>query len=224
MANQRSRQVAGGGLVATACVALTALLAPPASGQLTNSDNPFRQSPNVWIYHSRDADGFSDGSRQLPLGSYTLGLWATGGANPSVTEDPLCTENTPPGGQELCALNMTFQLTGPGQLLSFTAASGLTAGVFINQSGKSMNVNLVTGTDPLPAGFPPAFIGDLSFSLEGQDSWVTVAGVEGLGPDTASHPVTPQILFAPEPASWLGLACSLLGLAGLHALRSARAR
>jgi hypothetical protein len=223
MARHSRRRIAPGGLAAAAG-ALTALFAAPAWAQLDNSDNPFRASPDAWVYHSRDGDGFYDGTRVLPIGTHSLGIWATGGAISSEAGADLCTSTSPGAGQELCALDVDFQLSGTGRLLGFTPAPGRTAGVFLNGTGTRLRVNFASGTAPLPAGFPPALLGTLGVAVTGGDTVVTVAGLAALGPDTAEHPVPTHVMFVPEPGSWLLMASALLGLAGLHALRSARAR
>jgi hypothetical protein len=221
MANQSRRERAGGGVAAAGCMALLALLTPPAWGQNTN---PFGASPDVWVYHSRGGDGYYDGTSVLPLGTHTLGIWATGGAVSSETGTTLCTETSPDTGQELCALDVEFQLTGAGQLVGFTPAEGLVAGSFLSTQGTRLRVNIASGMNPLRAGFPPQRIGDLTVAVTGGNTVVSIAGVAGLGPDTASHPISPHVEFVPEPGSWLLMASALAGLAGLHALRRALAR
>jgi hypothetical protein len=221
MANQSRTELAGGSAAAAACIALLALLAPPAWGQPTN---PFGASPDVWIYHSRGGDGYYDGTSVLPLGTHTLGIWATGGAVASETGATLCTDTSSATGQELCALDIDFQLSGAGQLVSFTPAEGLVAGSFVSSAGRRLRVNVASGTNPLRAGFPPARIGDLTVAVTGGDTVVSIAGVAGLGPDTAPHPISPHVEFVPEPGSWLLMVSALAGLAGLHALRRALAR
>lgn len=224
MARHNTGRVARGGLVGAAALALLALLAPPAWSQPTNSDNPFRVSPNVWVYHSRSGDGYYGGTRVLPLGTHTLGIWATGGAISSTPGAELCTPDSPSGGQELCALDIEFVLSGAGRLLSFTPASGLSAGAYVNPTGTRLKVNIASGSIPLAAGFPPPFLGNLTLSVTGGDTVVTIGGAGGLGPDTSSHTIQTHVEFVPEPGSWLLMASALLGLAGLYALRSARAR
>jgi hypothetical protein len=208
----------------TAVLLLALLIAPGATLALTNADNPFRASPSIMVYHSRDGDGYYDFTRVLPLGTQTLDIWATGGAISSVPGPTLCLPGSPSGGQEVCALNIHFQLSGNGELISFAAADGLSSGSFVNPPGTLLTVNLTSGAAPLPAGFPPMRIGALTLAVNGGDVVVNMTGVQGLGPDQAPHPMEPHTMFLPEPGQFWLLSSALLGLAALHRVRKARAR
>ena len=209
----------------TALLLAALVFAPGASAQPTNDDNPFRVHPSIFVYHSRDGDGFWDFTTQLPIGPHVLPIRATAGALSSLVP-PLCIPSTPLGGNEICALDVEFQLSGEGRLLSFTPAPPYLAGTasFVNSAGTRLQVNLTSGSAPLAAGFPPPVIGDLELEVTGGLVSVSVAGVMGIGPSSVdSQPVFPHIEFIPEPNGILLLGSCIGMLALLHRWKRMRA-
>jgi len=211
-----------------ACLAVL-VLAPAAAAQPTNDDSPFRASPLIWVYHSPHGDGSYHFTTVLPIGTYdgmqALDIWATGGAIPSEAGPPLCISSAePPAGNEICALNVQFELSGDGELLSFTPAPpfvGL-AESFVNSAGTLLRMNLTSAALPLPAG-PPERIGSLALDVTGGTLSVSVTGVEGVGADGVTNPVASHILFIPEPSEILLLASGIGMLALLGRFRRVRA-
>ncbi len=211
-----------------ACLAVL-VLAPAAAAQPTNDDSPFRASPLIWVYHSPHGDGSYHFTTVLPIGTYdgmqALGIWATGGANPSEGGPPLCISSAEPSaGNEICALNVQFELSGDGELLSFTPAPRFVplAESFVNPTGTRLRMNLTSAALPLPAG-PPERIGSLALDVTGGTLSVSVTGVKGVGADGVTHPVASHILFIPEPSEILLLASGIGMLALLGRFRRVRA-
>ncbi len=209
---------------------------PPPPPPLTNDDSPFRASPSIWVYHSRDGDGGYDFTTALPIGTHNLGIWATGGADSSGEEGPLCiTSAEPPTGDEVCALDMEFRLSGDGELLSFAPAEAFfdVTESFMDPEdtppGIRLRVILSSADAPLPAGYPPQEIGELSLEVGGGVMSVAVAqhdpllvGSEAIGADGSEHPVAGEILFIPEPSEFLLLASGIAMLALLGRYRRLR--
>lgn len=212
-----------------ACLAVL-VLAPAAPAQPpTNDDSPFRASPLIWVYHSPHGDGSYHFTTVLPIGTYdgmqALDIWATGGAISSEGGPPLCIGSAePPAGNEICALNVQFELSGDGRLLSFTPAPRFVplAESFVNSAGTRLRMNLTSAALPLPAG-PPERIGSLALDVTGGTLSVSVTGVKGVGADGVTHPVASHILFIPEPSEILLLASGIGMLALLGRLRRVRA-
>jgi len=219
-----------------ACLAVL-VLAPAAAAQPTNDDSPFRASPLIWVYHSppspphgEGGDGSYHFTTVLPIGTYdgmqALDIWATGGAISSEGGPPLCigSAEPPPAGNEICALNVQFELSGDGRLLSFTPAPRFVplAESFVNSTGTLLRMNLTSAALPLPAG-PPERIGSLALEVTGGTVSVSVTGVKGVGADGVTNPVASHILFIPEPSEILLLASGIGMLALLGRFRRVRA-
>ena len=214
-----------------ACLAVL-VLAPAAPAQPpTNDDSPFRASPLIWVYHSPHGDGSYHFTTVLPIGTYdgmqALDIWATGGAISSEGGPPLCigSAEPPPAGNEICALNVQFELSGDGRLLSFTPAPRFVplAESFVNSAGTRLRMNLTSSALPLPAGSPVQRIGSLALDVTGGTLSVSVTGVKGVGADGVTNPVASHILFIPEPSEILLLASGIGMLALLGRFRRVRA-
>ena len=220
-----------------ACLAVLVLV-PAAFAQPTNDDSPFRASPLIWVYHSpphgeNGGDGSYHFTTVLPIGTYdgmqALDIWATGGAISSEGGPPLCISSAePPAGNEICALNVQFELSGDGRLPSFTPAPRFVplAESFVNPAGTRLRMNLTSAALPLPAGAGmgvPERIGSLALDVTGGTLSVSVTGVKGVGADGVTNPVASHILFIPEPSEILLLASGIGMLALLGRLRRVRA-
>lgn len=221
MSGDRTATAGFARLAAAGGVLTTLILGSGAAAQLTDEDNPFRGiAPNCFVYHSRDGDGFYDFPRVLPLGTYSLGLWATAGA--TTTAEPSCEPGPQPGTGEICFVSFVLQKSGGGSLNGFTFSGGLNGASTLSTDGSTLTVNLTTATNPLPGGFVPSSapvrIGDVALTVAG-DTTVNLTSGSCLGLGAKSLSVPAHTIFLPEPGEYMLLASGLFGLAGLYWLR-----
>jgi len=205
-----------------------------AAGAASAEQNPFGFGSGVpWIFQSGsgsvpDDPGFDHFTRVMPLGTTTLHLYATAGQNPSGDEEQVCAN--PPGGgsgDEICGMDLQVNVSGPAHIAGFRAA-GPPAGTGIiffptsfGTTTKSLRLNSVRSTDPIPAG---AFkFGELDVTVTGATPVaVTVSGNAMVLGQRQMVPIAGNVIAVPEPdETWL-LASALLGLAGLAASRRLR--
>ena len=226
MSRNRRPKATATGVASLAITLAVTLLSVGASAQLTNADSPFRgRAPGCFVYHSHDGDGFYDFTRVLPLGSHTLGLWATAGA--TSTGEPSCEPGTKPGTGEICFVSFVIQKSGTGSLTGFTFAGGITGVSTLSPDGSTLSVNISRATNPFPAGYVPSVapvrIGDLNLTI-GSNTVVSLTGGSCLGPGAETRAVPAHTMFLPEPGKHVLLAAGLLGLAVLHRVRTTLAR
>ena len=199
----------------------TAVLVPAAAAQLTNDDNPFRVAPDCWVFHSKDGDGFYDFPRVLPAGTQSVGIWVTGGATSDAS--PSCAPGSATTTGESCFASFVIEMTGPGSLNSFTAASGRSAGHTVSLGGKRIDVNVTAGASPVPGGLTTERMGDLSLTMGTSDAVrVSVTSGSCLGMGLAPNLVRGEVMFLPEPGQGVLLGSALLGLGALYRLRTRR--
>jgi hypothetical protein len=208
------------------------LLGSGGGAEGTDADNPFRgRAPDCFVYHSAHADGLYDFTRVLPLGSHTLGLWATAGA--TTTAEPSCAPGPSfpgppfPGTGEICFVSFVIEKSGGGSLDSFTFSGGLSGGTRVSPDGSTLTVNLSVATSPLPGGFAssslPLRIGDIGLTM-GTDTVVNLTRGSCLGLGAENRAVPVHTMFLPEPGEYALLATGLFGLAGLYRLKLRLAR
>jgi hypothetical protein len=214
-------------LLAGAAVAL-------AAGAAAAEPNPFGFGSGApWIFQSgngaiADDVGFDHFTRILQLGTTTLHLYATAGPSSSLEGEAVCSPAPAGGsGDEICGMDVQINVAGPAYLAGFRPA-GPPAGTGIaffpttfSSSTKSLRLNSVRSTDPIPAG---AFkIGELDVTVTGANGVVvTVSGNAMVLGRRQVAEIEPNIIAVPEPgAPWL-LASALVGLAALAGLRRLR--
>jgi hypothetical protein len=209
--------------------ALVALSAATATAGV-EGPNPFGYgSGQPWVFQSGygavdDEPGFDHYTRTLSLGTTTLHLYATAGPAPSSAEGDVC---SPPvegsAGDEICGMDVQINLAGSGHLAAFRPA-GPPAGTGIESfpeaftsATKSLRLNSVRSTDPIPAGAHK--IGELDVTVLGTGVVVTVSGnAMVLGGRTVAD-IEPNVIAVPEPGELPLLLSALLGLAALASLR-----
>jgi len=209
---------------------LVSALAALSAGSAGAQQNPFGFGSGVpWIFQSgygtvADDPGFDHHTRILPLGTTTLHLYATAGPNGSGEEQQVCSPPPDGGsGDEICGMDMQVNVAGPAHIAGFRPV-GTEISFFPTSFGtatKSLRLNSVRPTDPIPAG---AFkFGELDVTVTGAVGVsVTVSGNAMVLGERQLVPIEPNIIAVPEPdESWL-LASALLGLAGLAAHRRLR--
>lgn len=196
--------------------------AAPAAG--VNDMNPFRIAPDIWVYYDKDGSGFDAYTATVPLGIHTIDLRVTAGEIASLGGETLCTLPAGATGQELCALDVQIQVTGPGVITGFAAETGLGLVPFIQPDGKTMSIAFSTLTNPFPTPFPPQRLGALTVDITGNNAVVAVTGNSGIGPNSVDvKTALSNIVLVPEPGVPLLLASGVGGLLGLHRLRRRRA-
>lgn len=212
----------------SACLVALALFGAGAAGA---QQNPFGFGSGVpWVFQSGfgqvdDDPGFDHHTRILPLGTTTLHLYATAGPQATAGEPELC--SLPPGGgsgDEICGMDVRVNVAGPAFIAGFRPA-GAPAGTGIvffptsfDATTKSLRLNSVRASDPIPAG---AFkLGELDLTVTGERGVnVSVSGDAMVLAQRQLAPIEPNVLAVPEPEqTWL-LASALLGLACLAAYR-----
>jgi hypothetical protein len=226
MARRRARGALLRSLLAGAATAL-------AAGTAAAGQNPFGFGSGVpWVFQSghgtvADDPGFDHHTRVLPIGTSTLHLYATAGPNPSGEGEEVCSP-APGGGRgdEICGIDVQINVAGPAFLAGFRPAGGTGISFFPTTFGsttRSLRLNSVRGTDPIPAG---AFkLGELDVTVtDGRGVVVTVSGEAMVLGQRQLAEIEPNIIAVPEPGALLLLPSALLGLAGLAGLRRLRAR
>jgi len=231
VANRRRARARGGS--AWVIGALIALAAAPATAGV-EGPNPFGYgSGQPWVFQSgygsvNNEPGFDHYTRTIPIGTTTLHLYATAGPSPSSGggeggEDVCAPPVEGVAGDEICGMDVQINLTGAGYLAAFRPA-GPPAGSGIaffpetlSSATKSLRLNSVRSTDPIPAGAHK--IGELDVTVQGTGVVVTVSGnAMVLGGRTVAN-IEPNVIAVPEPGEIPLLLSALLGLAGLAALR-----
>ena len=211
--------------------AAAALAAWPAAAD----NNPFGYgSGQPWVFQSGfgavdDDPGFDHFTRVLQLGTTTLHLYATAGPVASDGEVSLCMPPEEGGGlgDEICGLDVQINVTGPAFVAGFRPAGppGGTGIVFspttFGATTKSLRLNSVRSTDPIPAGAHK--LGELDVTVtDGRGVLVTVSGNAMVLAQRQQVEIEPNIIAVPEPGqAWL-LASALAGLAGGAWLRRRR--
>ena len=209
---------------------LLAATATLAAGSAGAQQNPFGFGSGVpWIFQSGygtvpDDPGFDHHTRILPLGTTTLHLYATAGPNGSGEEEQVCSPLPEGGsGDEICGMDVQLNVTGPAYVAAFRP-TGTEISFFPTSFGtapKSLRLNSVRPTDPIPAG---AFkFGELDVTVTGASGVsVTVSGRDMVLGQRQVVPIEPNIIAVPEPDEHWLLASAILGLAGLAAHRRLR--
>jgi hypothetical protein len=210
--------------------AVATLLAGTAGAQ----QNPFGFGSGVpWIFQSGygnvpDDPGFDHFTRVMPMGTTTLHLYATAGPSRSREGEQVC--GAPPAGgsgDEICGMDVQVNVTGPAHVAGFRAAGppgGTDITFFPTSFGattKSLRLNSVRATDPIPAGAYK--FGELDVTVTGSTAVaVTVSGNAMVLGQRQMVPIAGNVIAVPEPeGTWL-LASALFGLAGLAAARRVR--
>jgi hypothetical protein len=205
-----------------------------AAGPAAAGTNPFGFGSGApWIFQSgngaiADDPGFDHFTRILPLGTTTLHLYATAGPLASAAGEAACSPDPGGGsGDEICGMDVQINVAGPAHLAGFRPA-GPPAGTGIvffpttfTSATRSLRLNSVRATDPIPAG---AFkIGELDVTVTGESGVsVTVSGNAMVLARRQLAAIRPNVIAVPEPGEPSLLASALLGLLGLAALRRRR--
>ena len=206
-----------------------------AAGAAEAGENPFGFGSGApWIFQSgngaiADDVGFDAHTRILPLGTTTLHLYATAGPRSSQEGEQVCSPAPGGGsGDEICGMDIQINVAGPAYIAGFRAAGppGGTGFTFFPTSfsptTKSLSLNSVRATDPIPAG---SFkIGELDVTVTGGSGVkVTVSGDAMVLGGRQMAAIGANIIAVPEPGATLLLASALVGLAGLAGVRRLRA-
>ena len=201
-AARRSRAPALRSLLLGSAVAL-------AAGAASAGRNPFGFGSGVpWVFQSgngviADDVGFDHHTRILPVGTTTLHLYATVGNVASGEGQEVCSPPPTGGsGDEVCGMDIQVNVAGPAYLAGFRAAGppGGTGIAFFPTSfdatTKSLRLNSVRGTDPIPAG---AFkIGELDVTVTGGSGVVvTVSGNAMVLGQRQMAEIEPNIIAVP---------------------------
>jgi hypothetical protein len=192
--------------------AVATLLAGTAGAQ----QNPFGFGSGVpWIFQSGygnvpDDPGFDHFTRVMPMGTTTLHLYATAGPSRSREGEQVC--GAPPAGgsgDEICGMDVQVNVTGPAHVAGFRAAGppgGTDITFFPTSFGattKSLRLNSVRATDPIPAGAYK--FGELDVTVTGSTPVaVTVSGNAMVLGQRQMVPIRGTVIAVPEPeGTWL---------------------
>ena len=206
-----------------------------AAGAAEAGDNPFGFGSGApWIFQSgngaiADDVGFDAHTRILQLGTTTLHLYATAGPLSSQEGEQVCSPGPEGGsGDEICGMDIQINVTGPAHLAGFRPVAQPVGAEFtffpttFSATTKSLSLNSVRATDPIPTGAHK--IGELDVTVTGGSGVVvTVSGDEMVLGRRQVATIGPNIIAVPEPGATSLLVSALLGLAGLAGLRRLRA-